>query len=78
MIYNVEDMTKLIHQSVVHSNGGLILSKALMARNLVKLGYHKIADDEVVMRRSDFEEYIRLKASHEHDIQFKLEQNDEQ
>lgn len=52
----LEDMKIVINQSVVRSNSGLDLSRGLMALSLDKLGYRKVGDDEMVIKKSEYKE----------------------
>ena len=52
----IEDMKIVINQSVVRSNSGLDLSRELMALSLDKLGYRKVGEDEIVIKKSEYED----------------------
>lgn len=61
----IEDMKIVINQSVVRSNSGLDLSRGLMALSLDKLGYRKVGDDEIVVKKSELARLKNLEINYE-------------
>ena len=59
----LEDMKIVINQSVVRSNSGLDLSRGLMALSLDKLGYRKVGEDEIVVKKSEYEKLSKTYAA---------------